>query len=453
MAALRVKPKTTLSGWGNYPLSRGDIIRPERFNQLNQLEGCSIPRGLGRSYGDASLNGGRRVVLMERLNRMLAFDEKTGILQAEAGVTFEEILDVFVPRGWFLPVTPGTKYVTLGGSIACDVHGKNHHNDGSLGDHVKELKLVVADGTTIPCSPQQNLELFWATVGGMGLTGIISEATLQLMPIETSYMAVRHYPTKDLTETFEVLGNSKKDDKYAVAWIDCLATGISMGRSIVMNGHHADPTELSTKHQDGLFLPKKSQHSIPFNFPSWVLNPLLVKAFNAFYYKWQSSKKEPFLIDYDRYFYPLDSIAHWNRLYGRRGFVQYQFVLPTKAAPEGLRMILEELVKSRRGSFLAVLKRFGAEGKGLLSFPSEGYTLALDLPLTCGLLPFLDQLDELVLKYGGRIYLAKDARMKPETFRMTYPRYTAWKKIKGEVDPEGRFNSDLSRRLRMEGRR
>ena len=450
---LNIKPKSPLAGWGNYPISSADLFRPERSHQLSQTQGCIIPRGLGRSYGDAALNADHQVLLMERLRCMLDFDEKTGILRADAGVTFEEILDVFVPRGWFFPVTPGTKYVTLGGCVACDVHGKNHHWSGTLGAHIKELEVVLADGSRRRCTPKTDENLFWATIGGMGLTGIISEVTVQLIPIETAYMIVQHHSTNDLDTTLDTLGNSEKDDKYSVAWIDCLTSGGRMGRSIVMNGHHAQPGEISSKSKDLSHISKKGGRSIPFDLPSWVLNSLTVKAFNAFYYKWQSRKNYPFIVDYDHYFYPLDSISHWNRLYGKRGFVQYQFVVPGENSREALKVILGKFVQSKRASFLAVLKRFGQEGKGMLSFPREGYTLALDLPVSDGLFPLLDEIDELVLKYGGRVYLAKDARMKPETFRAMYPRYPEWRRVKAAVDPEGRFHSDLSRRLGIEEKR
>lgn len=448
--ALRSKRNTPISGWGNYPAGNADLYRPEKYHQLMGLKSSVIPRGLGRSYGDASLNFGRSILLMERLNRMLEFDGRTGILRAEAGVTLEEILDVFVPRGWFLPVTPGTKFVTLGGSIACDVHGKNHHVDGTLGSHVKELELILANGIKVLCSPKKEPNLFWATVGGMGLTGIISEVTLQLIPIETGYMVAQYYPTGDLDETLCSLEDKDKDEKYSVAWIDCLAGGKKMGRSILMNAHHAMPEEISSKKEDLLHIGKRRQRSLPFNFPSFVLNSTTIKLFNSLYYSWQSSKKEPLLIDYDSYFYPLDSIAHWNRLYGKRGFVQYQFVVPSKNARESLKVILEELSQSKRASFLAVLKRFGGEGKGMLSFPREGYTLALDIPVSKGLFPFLDTIDELVLKYEGRVYLAKDARVSPECFRAMYPRYQEWLRTKTEVDPECQFSSTLCRRLGME---
>lgn len=446
--------KGTISGWGNYPVSSATLWRPERLRQLKVQGEKNIARGLGRSYGDASLNTDQNVLLMERLNRFLSFDEQRGILRAEAGASLEEILETFVPRGWFLPVTPGTKFVTLGGCLAADVHGKNHHADGTFGNHVKEIELILADGTVRRCSPTNYADLFWATVGGMGLTGIITEITLQLIPIESAYMMVTHQAAPDLDSVLEILSNKEKEEKYSVAWIDCLAQGPEFGRSIVMTGHHASLQELPKRQKKPLEFKPSQKKSIPSVFPSWVLNPWTVSKFNALFYSYQARKKKPFIADYDRYFYPLDSIHGWNRIYGKKGFLQYQFVMPAARAQEGLRVVLEELSASRRPSFLAVLKRFGPEGEGFLSFPHEGYTLALDLPLADPqIFPFLDLLDEIVLKYSGRIYLAKDARLKPESFQKMYPKRQKWQEIKSIVDPGNLFSSDLSRRLLLEAKR
>lgn len=444
--------KQPLSGWGRYPVSHACVIRPERCRDLALGSASALARGLGRSYGDASLNADGTVILMERLNRFLSFDDKTGLLHAEAGVSLKEILDVFVPRGWFLPVTPGTKFATIGGCIASDVHGKNHHRDGTFGSHITSLELMLADGSKKVCSPQQHPDLFWATVGGMGLTGVITEATLKLIPIETAYMKVRHHVAKNLGEIISFLNDKSKDDKYSVAWIDCLSTGTDFGRSILMSGHHATRQELPAKIKNPLVIPSSSKRSIPFDMPSWLLNPWTVKAFNAIFYAYNKSKIQPFITDYNSYFYPLDGVDNWNRLYGKNGFVQYQFVVPSHGADTSLRRLLEELTQSRRASFLAVIKKFGNEGQGILSFPHEGYTLALDIPMSDpGLLDFLDHLDKLVLKYEGRLYLAKDSRLKPETFRAMYPRYAKWLQVKALCDPAWKFTSDLSRRLQMEG--
>lgn len=442
--------KKTISCWGNYPLSSSILLRPEKIRELIPQHFPFIPRGLGRSYGDASLNSEHYVILMERMNRFLSFDEKTGLLQAESGVSLKEILDLFVPRGWFLPVTPGTKFTTLGGCVAADVHGKNHHRDGSFSNFVESITLILADGTKKLCSRTQEPDLFWATVGGMGLTGIILEITLKLIPIESAYMQVKHTSTRNLDEVLALLEGKSEDDKYSVAWIDCLAKGKELGRSIVMNGHHATLDTLPKTIKEPLKIPQRTSLSIPFNFPSFFLNRFSVKVFNALIYKLESRKKAPFITDYNRYFYPLDFVGHWNRIYGKKGFIQYQFVLPLKTASSGLEKILSEVSNLQNASFLAVLKRFGKSGGGMLSFPIEGYTLALDIPVReKGLISFLDHLDDLVLKHEGRVYLAKDARMQRETFYAMYPRLKEWQRVKAEVDPFNQISSDLSRRLSM----
>jgi decaprenylphospho-beta-D-ribofuranose 2-oxidase len=439
---------TPISGWGRYPVQPCELERPERYADLRPFEGGLIARGQGRSYGDASLNENGRVLLTERVNRLLELDAEKGILRAESGATLAEILDVIVPKGWFLPVTPGTKFVSLGGCVAADVHGKNHHRDGSFGDHVLDMEMVLADGRRMSCSPAEKPALFWATVGGMGLTGIIGEVALKLTPVQSGHMMVRHHSADNLEQLFQLLEDPATDDRYTVAWLDSLATGQSLGRGIAMFGHHASKDELPPgweSHPE----PKRSR-SIPLDFPAFALNPLSIGAFNALFYSREGKKREPFLSSYDPYFYPLDAIGNWNRLYGKRGFVQYQCVIPEAGAYDGMAALLRELTSSGRPSFLAVLKRFGAQGRGMLSFPTPGYTLALDLPVRDkGLFVLLDKLDSIVLQHGGRVYLAKDARLSPETFRRMYPRYQEWLKIKQQFDPDSRFSSSLSRRLEM----
>ena len=435
-----------ISGWGRYPVQTCELERPERYADLRPTTDTVIARGQGRSYGDASLNENGRVLLTERIDRMLELDVKQGILRAEAGVTLADILPVIVKQGWFLPVTPGTKFVSLGGCVASDVHGKNHHHDGGFGDHVLGIELILADGSQKTCSATENADLFWATVGGMGLTGIIGEVTLKLIPIQTAKMVVSHHAANNLEHLFQLLQDPALDDRYSVAWIDCLASGENLGRGIAMFGHHASSAEFSANNP--LSTKARRTKSLPFDFPSWALNPLSIKAFNKLYYYREGRKTEPFLADYDSYFYPLDAIGQWNRMYGKRGFVQYQCVIPQATALEGITALLKELSGSRRSSFLAVLKRFGAEGKGLLSFPMPGYTLALDLPIRDkGLFSLLEKLDHIVLQHGGRVYLAKDARISAESFRSMYPRYAEWLKVKQSIDPGNRFSSSLARRL------
>ena len=437
-----------LSGWGRYPVQICELERPERYADLRPTTDTLIARGQGRSYGDASLNENGRVMLTERIDRMLELDVKQGILKAEAGVTLADILPVIVKQGWFLPVTPGTKSVSLGGCVASDVHGKNHHHDGGFSEHVLSIVLILADGSYKSCSATENSELFWATVGGMGLTGIISEVTLKLMPIQTAKIMVTNHAASNLKHLFQLLQNPTLDDSYSVAWIDCLAKGEQLGRGIAMFGHHASTTECTDVQR--LQSKAKSSRTLPFDFPSWVLNPLSISLFNKLYYFKESRKKLPFLNDYDSYFYPLDGIKQWNRMYGKRGFLQYQCVIPEATALSGMTALLQELSASSRSSFLAVLKRFGTEGKGLLSFPMPGFTLALDLPIRDkGLFSLLDKLDRIVLEHGGRVYLAKDARLSAESFKAMYPRHEEFLKLKQSIDPAHRFSSSLSRRLSL----
>jgi decaprenylphospho-beta-D-ribofuranose 2-oxidase len=442
-----LRPKRQrLSGWGRYPATVNNVVRPERFAQLVPQSNSVIARGKGRSYGDAALNSEGDVILSERINRFISFDEATGLLRAEAGVTLADVLAVFVPRGWFLPVTPGTKHCSLGGCVAADVHGKNHHHSGTLGAHVREIELVMADESRERCSPDSNADLFWATIGGMGLTGIITEIVFQLIPITSSRIAVQHRKAETLDTALDLLADTDHDDQYTVAWIDCLSSGKQLGRSILMTGHHATRDELGSAERDPLSVKQGRQLGLPFNLPTSVLNFQTIRAFNNIYYARQGSRGQ-FITDYDRFFYPLDAISNWNRMYGSKGFVQYQFVLPTDGVKEGMRVSLELLAASKKPSFLAVLKRFGAEGSGYLSFPTKGYTLALDMPLSSGLFQLLDRLDEIVLHYGGRVYLAKDARLNREAFETMYPRLPDWMQVRDRVDPNKKFRSDLSRRL------
>src|ERR1700730_18025801 len=440
-----------LSGWGRYPRRLTTALCPQDISEaIPPRAGQMIARGQGRSYGDAALSADGIVMLTERLNRFVSFDERSGVLSAQAGTTLAEVITEFLPRGWFPAVVPGTKSVSLGGCVAADIHGKNHHRDGAFGAHVKEIEIVLADRSRHRCSPTAEASLFWGTVGGMGLTGIITEVTAQLIPVESSYLVVQHTPAKDLDASFEVLADEAWDDHYTVAWIDCLARGRNLGRSVLMRGHHATIDALPAKLRSQPFSGPRRQHNVGFDFPSWILNSLSVRAFNEFYYRLQGRRKESFISDYESFFFPLDRIGNWNRMYGKRGFVQYQCVLPVAEAYKGMRALLAALVAAGRASFLCVLKRFGPAGEGLLSFPIEGYTLTLDLPVNDSeLFLFLDRLDAIVLQYGGRVYLAKDARLGAETFRAMYPRFEEWLRIKSKIDPENRFDSDLARRLEI----
>jgi len=386
-------------------------------------------------------------VLTERLSRQLSFDKATGLLTAEAGTTLAQILQSSDTAGWFPAVVPGTKYVSLGGAVAADIHGKNHHRDGSFGAHVRELEIILADGEGVTCSPECRPELFWATIGGMGLTGIITKVTFEMVPIESPYVIARQSKARDLDAALALCNSAALDDQYTVAWLDCMARSRSLGRGVFMSGHHAGVAELPKKlrHRQ----PKKHrEHKLRFDFPGWLLNSFTVGAFNQIYYQLQSTTRAPFACDHESFFFPLDRVANWNRMYGKRGFVQYQCVLPLSQAEKGIELLLLELERSRRSSYLTVLKRFGPQGKALLSFPMEGYTLTLDFPVRdAALFPFLDRLDRIVLQHEGRVYLAKDARLRPEIFSAMYPRLNEWLSFKSKVDPHNRFDSDLARRL------
>lgn len=444
-----------LSGWGRFPVERANLYRPERGAEVGRIlttaaDPTYISRGLGRSYGDAALNREAGVISHVRLNRFLGFDANTGILECEAGLSFAEIIQVFLPRGYFLPVTPGTKYVTVGGAIASDVHGKNHHRDGTFGRFLVDFRLQIASGEVLVCSPEQNRDVFWATVGGMGLTGAILSARFRLVPVESAYVEADYQKAPDLDAALAAFAGSDEGYRYSMAWIDCLASGRSLGRSVLMRGNDAPRERVRAPDRDPLAPPAKRALSVPFDAPSALLNRFSIRAFNGLYY---SSHRDATgrLVDFDSFFYPLDSVGHWNRLYGKRGFVQYQVAFPPQTAEGGLRALLERLSGTRRASFLAVLKRFGPANEGLLSFPFEGYTLALDLPGASGIEEFLRTLDDLVLRYGGRVYLAKDAVLSPESFAAMYPRAQEFVRIKRRLDPEGRISSSLARRIGLAG--
>ena len=444
-----------LSGWGRYPVVKNTVVRPEKLEGLRALVAASsasslIARGAGRSYGDAALNGTGRTILTERLNRMLAFDEESGVLRCEAGVTLDEILTTFVPRGWFLPVTPGTRYVTVGGAVAFDVHGKNHHCDGSFSTFVHAFDLLTASGETITCSRHEQPDVFWATIGGAGLTGIITEVTFALRPIETAFVNLHTIKARHLDEALALFDEHDPAYPYSVAWIDCLASGRSLGRSLLTFATHARQADLKTpRAADPLQYHPKPWFSLPFDLPNGVLNRLTIKAFNQLYYSRQWGRERRALRAIDAFFFPLDAIRHWNRMYGKRGFVQYQCVFPPDASRDALVTMLTRLSQDGWGSFLAVLKRFGPASEAMLSFPMPGYTLALDMPMRDGLDAALQALNRLVRDWGGQVYLAKDAHLTPEDFQAMYPRYPEWLAVKSRIDPTGVFASTLSERLQI----
>jgi FAD/FMN-containing dehydrogenase len=441
-----------LSGWGNCPVEECEVYRPERVSELIEIvreahQPHLIARGLGRSYGDAALNRGSGVVQSDRLDRMLDFDPGTGILTCEAAVSLAEIIEAFLPRGFFFPVTPGTKFCTLGGAIAADVHGKNHHKSGSMSAHLIDFRLVTARGEILTCSRDQHPDLFWATIGGMGLTGAVVEARVRLRRVETAYMRVDYEKARDLDVVLERCAASDDDYDYGVAWIDCLSRGRSMGRSVLMRANHALPEDLDGAGARALRgLPRRLKPRVPFMLPNATLNLWTMSVFNEVYYR--SHRSGRVIRDCDTYFYPLDAVHGWNRVYGRRGVLQYQFALPAQTSREALVEILGILTSSHRTSFLTVLKSFGAESQGLLSFPRPGFTLSLDLPHTGDdLIAQLHRFDQIVARHGGRIYLAKDVCLRPELVGEMYPRLARFREIKAKVDPEFRFSSSQARRL------
>ena len=451
-ASICASARLRIAGWGNYPVADCQVYRPERTQQVRELVRSAphrdlIARGLGRSYGDASLNQGQGVILSHLLDRMLAFDPETGILHCESALSLADVIEHFLPRGFFFPVTPGTKFISIGGAIAADVHGKNHHSSGSMSAFILDFSIMLASGKVVLCSREENSELFWATVGGMGLTGVILDARIQLQRVETAYMNVQHERVADLDHCLERFLENDDDFAYAVAWIDCLSAGRSLGRSVLMRANHASISDLPGKLRASPYsVPSKARPGVPFTLPGITLNSLSMRAFNSVFYAAHRDSRS--LVDCDSYFYPLDRVDHWNRVYGRRGVLQYQLALPPERSRTALIQILETLTAARRGSFLAVLKSFGPGSEGLLSFPMPGYTLALDLPNTGpDLVRELNALDRIVLHNGGRIYLAKDACLEPEIFEEMYPGLARFREIKHSVDPGGRFSSGLARRL------
>ncbi len=438
--------KKQIANWGNYPVMESDEQRFSYLDQLHRLvkekEGY-IPRGNGRCYGDASLAD--TTISTLRYDKILEFDTENGIFECESGLTLDRILDVIVPRGWFLPVTPGTKFITVGGAIGSDVHGKNHHVDGSFSNHIIRMDVLLADGRTLTCSRDSYPDLFEATCGGMGLTGIVTTVRFRLKKIESAYIRQKQVKAKNLDEILRLF-EEYKGYTYSMAWIDCLTKGDNFGRSILTIGEHATVEELSDKQRKSpLIPPKKKQITFPFNLPWWVLNSFTVKAFNFLYYGKNFKKEINNVVPYEPFFYPLDAILHWNRGYGKRGFVQYQFVLPLEAK-EGLVEILTRISDKKMGSFLVVLKVFGHQDD-MISFPFEGYTLAMDFPVRKGLFEFLDELDEVVLRYKGRLYMSKDARMKPFMLERGYPRLQEFKDIVKKYNPLYRIRSVQSKRL------
>ena len=411
-----MKPNFTqkVTNWGNFPVVEKEIKSEDTLQKIKdfvQNNNEIIARGNGRCYGDASLS--EHIFSTKRLNKLISFDRLNGIIECESGVLLSEILEVIVQQGYFLYVTPGTKFISVGGAIASDVHGKNHHAEGCFSEYVISFSLLNENGEILICSRTENTDKFWATIGGMGLTGIILSAKFKLKNIETAYIRQESIKAENLDEIFKLFDESE-DWTYNVAWIDCLQKGKNIGRSILMRGEHAFKHQLPNKLQEKpLRLKKKLNLTVPFYFPNFVLNNLTVKIFNFLYFNKQTKKEVKNNVDYETFFYPLDIANDWNKIYGKGGFIQYQFVIPKEKGKEGMTEILQTIAKSGNGSFLAVLKLFGKNNaEAYNSFPIEGYTLALDFKVNAKLKHLIKKLDEVVEAYGGRIYLTKDSMSK-----------------------------------------
>ncbi len=438
-----------VTGWGRTSPSRAVVRRPESVEEIQEIVTHAGPRGvlargLGRSYGDAAQDGGGTLINLEHLS---AIELGEGMLTAQAGASLDAILKQIVPQGYFVPVTPGTRMITVGGAIGADVHGKNHHRDGTFGAHVSELELVTGDGSLYTFTP--NDDAFWATVGGMGLTGIVISATFDLIPIETSMISVDTERANDLDAVMASMIAKDEQYRYSVAWIDSVATGATFGRGVITRGEHATLAQLTKPTDDPLAYDAKIVATAPKVFPSGVLNKWSVRAFNEAWFRKAPKQKVGELQSIGTFFHPLDGVQEWSRIYGPNGFLQYQFVVPDDAA-HVVAIALKRLQAAGAPSFLTVLKRFGAANQAPLSFPQPGWTLAADVPAGIdGLTAALDELDELVASEGGRLYLAKDSRMHPDMMRRTYSRLDAWKSTKRTLDPRGVFTSDLARRLEL----
>ena len=431
-----------LHGWGRYPKHQADVTYPQTHADCLQTvtsKKTCIARGLGRSYGDSSLAAD--ILETRYLDKFQKFDAITGLLTCDAGVSLADILDVFVPRGWFLPVTPGTRFVSVGGAIASDVHGKNHHHDGTFTMHVTQIEILLGNGEQVVASYVENTDLFHATCGGMGLTGIILSASIQLKAIASSNMIETTFKLPCLRDVLQAF-DEHEQATYSVAWIDCLAKGDALGRSLLMLGEHADDHILRVA-------PSKPI-PIPLDMPASLLNQASMKLFNSLYYNKARDNQSTRVVAYDAFFYPLDKLSNWNRLYGKAGFVQYQCVLPKAVGEAGLREVLELVAASGKASFLAVLKVFGESNQNYLSFPMHGYTLALDFKAEPAVFLLLDTLDQLIVKRGGRHYLCKDARMTESTFKSSYARWQDFEDVRSKYHAFGRFSSHQSKRLGLQ---
>jgi decaprenylphospho-beta-D-ribofuranose 2-oxidase len=431
----------TISGWGRIPVPGREVLS-EDLERLT--ERAVLSRGLGRSYGDSALPppGETEVATTTLADRLLAFDEETGLLRAEAGVSLKELNRLFLPRGFFVPVTPGTQFVTLGGMVASDVHGKEHHRAGCFGEHVTRLKMRVADGRILWCSDEHHPDLFRATIGGMGLTGHILEVEVHMRRIRSPWIWQESRRVDDIDAYLEALEQGARDWPYTVGWIDCLKSGPHMGRGILMAGDWAEPELAPSRYPE-----PKRRVTMPIELPGFVLGQASVAAFNTAFYWKHVAREKAGIVHWESFFYPLDFVGHWNRMYGPRGFTQYQCVLPERAGKGAARRVLDILTKRGGASFLCVIKDCGPEGKGMLSFPMKGISIALDIAVRDGTQALVDALNEQVIQEGGRIYLAKDTFTRAEHFRAMEPRLERFLEVRRAWDPKGKLRSAQSVRL------
>lgn len=444
--------KTELTGWGRTAPTVADLIpAPCDDGVIEAVKNAGprglLARGLGRAYGDAAQNSGGTVLDMTSRRRVTHFDEQTGVVEVEAGVSLDQLIRDLVPKGWYVPVSAGTRYVTVGGAIAADIHGKNHHRDGSFGSHLDTITLVDGTGSVRELTPGD--PLFWATVGGMGLTGVVLRARIRMKPVSTSTCLVDTLRCADLDEVLAAMEDDARYD-YSVAWVDCLARGRSLGRSVLTRGRFARVDELPPRMRtDPLRFQARRLPGAPRSMPDGMLNRWTVGAFNQMWFRKAPRRREGQLQSISTFFHPLDGVAGWNRIYGPSGFLQYQVLVPFTER-DAIRHCVERFSLNGLGSFLCVLKRLGPGNPGPVSFPREGWTLTLDIPAAGTLVgPLLDELDRVVLRAGGRSYFAKDSRMTPRTAHAMYPRLDEWRELRASCDPRGVFASDLARRLQL----
>ncbi|MDP3278411.1 MAG: FAD-binding oxidoreductase [Deltaproteobacteria bacterium] len=433
--------ESVLSGWGRIGVL-GHERRSENLREASR--DAVLSRGLGRSYGDSALPppSAREVLGTALADRLLGFDEGTGILHAEAGVSIEQLNRRMLPMGYFVPVTPGTQFVTMGGAVAADVHGKNHHVAGCFGEHVTRMTMRVASGEIVSVSPNENADLFWATVGGMGLTGHILDVEFAMKRVPSPWIYQESWRVPDIDAYIDALAEGAKKFDYTVGWIDCLSRGKNMGRGILMAGDWAKPEQAPSRYPSPL--PKLS---MPFELPSFALNPLSIKAFNFGFYWKHLAQHQQGLVHWQTFFYPLDMIRGWNKMYGPRGFTQYQCVLPAGDQRRSARRVLDVLSREGGASFLCVIKDCGEQGQGILSFPMKGISIALDIPVNDRTQKLIDTLNEVVLEENGRIYLAKDQFTRPEHFAAMEPRLEKFRQVRDRWDPTHKIRSAQSVRL------